>query len=71
MLVLYLFWRYWGFSTSDKMLFYTKTLKRYKPTPIILPKIILDDDIQKILDRMKADEERFISMFEWKLIIQN
>lgn len=46
------------------MLFYTKTLKRYKPTPIILPKIILDDDIQKILDRMKADEERFISMFE-------
>ena len=41
-----------------------KTLKRYKPTPIILPKIILDDDIQKILDRMKADEERMVAMIK-------
>ena len=43
-----------------------KILKRYKPTPTNLTKpILIDDNIKKLLDRMKADEEKFISMFGW------
>lgn len=41
-----------------------KILKRYKPTPTNLTKpIFVNDNIKKLLDRMKADEEKFISMF--------
>lgn len=34
-----------------------KILKRYKPTPISLPKLIIDDDIQKILERIQTTSE--------------